>query len=402
MRVYGAVKASEDAPLLQKQKQTKFATASKIALVTVGLAGGVIAIASSSSSFRSFGLGLSSSSLAEKCADLNSIPQCPSAKLGATEAEKILDSVQCKTSKASVKMYATGPCAAWPEDDAYENTSKVGRKEMTPKKTSSTSGSDSGDVNDKTVVLDTKKYIENFQDNIDEAVKNAQDTTGNITDGIKKEWDEITGEEGEEDSTTSSEESEGDEEDSMPSPEESEGDEEDSTPSPEESEGTMEGDEEDSTPSSEESEGTMEGDEEDSTPSPEESEGSPESVKQAEEESASAEKEAQEEVAKAAEHVERKLKKMAEKIDDAQTKIDESMTDIEKAQDEIDDALDLDDVEEESSGSSDEEKPKPGDEQPPPEEESTKTSNKDESSGSSDQEQSPSEEDDTSSYGTKA
>jgi len=380
MRVYGAVKASEDAPLLQKQKQTKFATASKIALVTVGLAGGVIAIASSSSSFRSFGLGLSSSSLAEKCADLNSIPQCPSAKLGATEAEKILDSVQCKTSKASVKMYATGPCAAWPEDDAYENTSKVGRKEMTPKKTSSTSGSDSGDVNDKTVVLDTKKYIENFQDNIDEAVKNAQDTTGNITDGIKKEWDEITGEEGEEDSTTSSEESEGDEEDSMPSPEESEGDEEDSTPSPEESEG----------------------DEEDSTPSPEESEGSPESVKQAEEESASAEKEAQEEVAKAAEHVERKLKKMAEKIDDAQTKIDESMTDIEKAQDEIDDALDLDDVEEESSGSSDEEKPKPGDEQPPPEEESTKTSNKDESSGSSDQEQSPSEEDDTSSYGTKA
>ena len=388
MRVYGAVKASEDAPLLQKQKQTKFATASKIALVTVGLAGGVIAIASSSSSFRSFGLGLSSSSLAEKCADLNSIPQCPSAKLGATEAEKILDSVQCKTSKASVKMYATGPCAAWPEDDAYENTSKVGRKEMTPKKTSSTSGSDSGDVNDKTVVLDTKKYIENFQDNIDEAVKNAQDTTGNITDGIKKEWDEITGEEGEEDSTTSSEESEGDEEDSMPSPEESEG--------------TMEGDEEDSTPSSEESEGTMEGDEEDSTPSPEESEGSPESVKQAEEESASAEKEAQEEVAKAAEHVERKLKKMAEKIDDAQTKIDESMTDIEKAQDEIDDALDLDDVEEESSGSSDEEKPKPGDEQPPPEEESTKTSNKDESSGSSDQEQSPSEEDDTSSYGTKA
>jgi len=388
MRVYGAVKASEDAPLLQKQKQTKFATASKIALVTVGLAGGVIAIASSSSSFRSFGLGLSSSSLAEKCADLNSIPQCPSAKLGATEAEKILDSVQCKTSKASVKMYATGPCAAWPEDDAYENTSKVGRKEMTPKKTSSTSGSDSGDVNDKTVVLDTKKYIENFQDNIDEAVKNAQDTTGNITDGIKKEWDEITGEEGEEDSTTSSEESEGDEEDSMPSSEESEG--------------TMEGDEEDSTPSSEESEGTMEGDEEDSTPSPEESEGSPESVKQAEEESASAEKEAQEEVAKAAEHVERKLKKMAEKIDDAQTKIDESMTDIEKAQDEIDDALDLDDVEEESSGSSDEEKPKPGDEQPPPEEESTKTSNKDESSGSSDQEQSPSEEDDTSSYGTKA
>ena len=384
MRVYGAVKASEDAPLLQKQKQTKFATASKIALVTVGLAGGVIAIASSSSSFRSFGLGLSSSSLAEKCADLNSIPQCPSAKLGATEAEKILDSVQCKTSKASVKMYATGPCAAWPEDDAYENTSKVGRKEMTPKKTSSTSGSDSGDVNDKTVVLDTKKYIENFQDNIDEAVKNAQDTTGNITDGIKKEWDEITGEEGEEDSTTSSEESEGDEEDSMPSPEESEG--------------TMEGDEEDSTPSPEESEG----DEEDSTPSPEESEGSPESVKQAEEESASAEKEAQEEVAKAAEHVERKLKKMAEKIDDAQTKIDESMTDIEKAQDEIDDALDLDDVEEESSGSSDEEKPKPGDEQPPPEEESTKTSNKDESSGSSDQEQSPSEEDDTSSYGTKA
>ena len=384
MRVYGAVKASEDAPLLQKQKQTKFATASKIALVTVGLAGGVIAIASSSSSFRSFGLGLSSSSLAEKCADLNSIPQCPSAKLGATEAEKILDSVQCKTSKASVKMYATGPCAAWPEDDAYENTSKVGRKEMTPKKTSSTSGSDSGDVNDKTVVLDTKKYIENFQDNIDEAVKNAQDTTGNITDGIKKEWDEITGEEGEEDSTTSSEESEGDKEDSMPSSEESEG--------------TMEGDEEDSTPSPEESEG----DEEDSTPSPEESEGSPESVKQAEEESASAEKEAQEEVAKAAEHVERKLKKMAEKIDDAQTKIDESMTDIEKAQDEIDDALDLDDVEEESSGSSDEEKPKPGDEQPPPEEESTKTSNKDESSGSSDQEQSPSEEDDTSSYGTKA
>ena len=366
MRVYGAVKASEDAPLLQKQKQTKFATASKIALVTVGLAGGVIAIASSSSSFRSFGLGLSSSSLAEKCADLNSIPQCPSAKLGATEAEKILDSVQCKTSKASVKMYATGPCAAWPEDDAYENTSKVGRKEMTPKKTSSTSGSDSGDVNDKTVVLDTKKYIENFQDNIDEAVKNAQDTTGNITDGIKKEWDEITGEEGEEDSTTSSEESEGDEEDSMPSPEESEGD------------------------------------EEDSTPSPEESEGSPESVKQAEEESARAEKEAQEEVAKAAEHVERELKKMAEKIDDAQTKIDESMTDIEKAQDEIDDALDLDDVEEESSGSSDEEKPKPGDEQPPPEEESTKTSNKDESSGSSDQEQSPSEEEDTSSNGTKA
>ena len=257
MRVYGAVKASEDAPLLQKQKQTKFATASKIALVTVGLAGGVIAIASSSSSFRSFGLGLSSSSLAEKCADLNSIPQCPSAKLGATEAEKILDSVQCKTSKASVKMYATGPCAAWPEDDAYENTSKVGRKEMTPKKTSSTSGSDSGDVNDKTVVLDTKKYIENFQDNIDEAVKNAQDTTVNITDGIKKTWDEITGEEDEEDSTSSSEESEGGEEDSTTSSDESEGGEEDSTTSSEESEGG----EEDSTTSSEESEG----DEEDSS-----------------------------------------------------------------------------------------------------------------------------------------
>ena len=109
MRVYGVVNSStEDAPLIKREKQTKFATASKIALLTVGLAGGVIAIASGSSSMRLFGLG-TSSALAEKCGDLSAIPQCPSAKLGSSEAEKLLDSVQCATSKAQVKMYATGP-----------------------------------------------------------------------------------------------------------------------------------------------------------------------------------------------------------------------------------------------------------------------------------------------------
>ena len=263
MRVYGVVNSStEDAPLI-KEKQKEFATASKIALLTVGLAGGVIAIASGGSSMRLFGLG-TPSALAEKCGDLSAIPQCPSAKLGSSEAEKLLDSVQCATSKAQVKMYATGPCAAWPEGHATQTkyVSKVGRKEMSSKKPSS--GSVSGAVNDKTVVADTQKFNQNLQDDIDEAAQETQDAADNVTDVVQKgfqqvnnTWNEITGQGGEDD-----DEEDEDEEDSTPSSEDS-GDSEDSTPSSEDS-----GDSEDATPSSEDS-----GDSEDATPTPSEDSG---------------------------------------------------------------------------------------------------------------------------------
>ena len=222
MRVYGVVNSStEDAPLIKREKQTKFATASKIALLTVGLAGGVIAIASGSSSMRVFGLG-TSSALAEKCGDLSAIPQCPSAKLGSSEAEKLLDSVQCATSKAQVKMYATGPCAAWPEGHAAQtmSASKVGRKEMSSKKPSS--GSVSGAMNDKTVVADTQKFNQNLQDSVDEAAQQAEAAADNVTDVVQdgfqqvnNTWNEITGQGGEDD-----DEGDEDEEDSTPSEDE--------------------------------------------------------------------------------------------------------------------------------------------------------------------------------------
>ena len=325
MRVYGVVNSStEDAPLIKREKQTKFATASKIALLTVGLAGGVIAIASGSSSMRVFGLG-TSSALAEKCGDLSAIPQCPSAKLGSSEAEKLLDSVQCATSKAQVKMYATGPCAAWPEGHAAQtmSVSKVGRKEMSSKKPSS--GSVSGAMNDKTVVADTQKFNQNLQDSVDEAAQQAEAAAGNVTDVVQdgfqqvnNTWNEITGQGGEDDD-------EGDE------------------------------DEEDSTPSEDDS-----GDSE--VPAPSETE----SVAQAEAESASAEEEAEKEVEDAVNHVEGKLTRMAEKIDAAQDEIDKSMTDIEKAQDAIDDAIDDEDDESHipiHPNSTNEEQPPPSEEQ---------------------------------------
>ena len=342
MRVYGVVNSStEDAPLIKREKQTKFATASKIALLTVGLAGGVIAIASGSSSMRLFGLG-TSSALAEKCGDLSAIPQCPSAKLGSSEAEKLLDSVQCATSKAQVKMYATGPCAAWPEGHATQtkSVSKVGRKEMSSKKPSS--GSVSGAVNDKTVVADTQKFNQNLQDDIDEAAQQTQDAADNVTNVVQNgfqqvnnTWNEITGQGGEDD----------DEEDE---------------------------DEEDSTPS----EAEDSGDSEDSTPSEAEDSGDSESVEQAEAESASAEEEAKKEVEDAVNHVEGKLTRMAEKIDAAEDEIDKSMTDIEKAQDAIDDAID--DEDDESHKPKPPKHPSSTDEEQPP----------------------PSEEEDTSAYGT--
>ena len=355
MRVYGVVNSStEDAPLIKREKQKKFATASKIALLTVGLAGGVIAIASGSSSMRLFGLG-TPSALAEKCGDLSAIPQCPSAKLGSSEAEKLLDSVQCATSKAQVKMYATGPCAAWPEGHATQTkyVSKVGRKEMSSKKPSS--GSVSGAVNDKTVVADTQKFNQNLQDDIDEAAQETQDAADNVTDVVQKgfqqvnnTWNEITGQGGEDD----------DEKDE---------------------------DEEDSTPSSEDS-----GDSEDATPSSEDS-GETESVKQAEAESASAEEEAKKEVEDAVNHVEGELTRMAEKIDAAEDEIDKSMTDIEKAQDAIDDAIDDEDDESHKP-----KHPSSTDEEQPPDE-----SHKPKHPSSTDEEQPPpSEEEDTSAYGT--
>ena len=225
MRVYGVVNSStEDAPLIKREKQTKFATASKIALLTVGLAGGVIAIASGSSSMRVFGLG-TSSALAEKCGDLSAIPQCPSAKLGSSEAEKLLDSVQCATSKAQVKMYATGPCAAWPEGHAAQtmSASKVGRKEMSSKKPSS--GSVSGAMNDKTVVADTQKFNQNLQGGVDEAGQKVEQAAGKVTDVVQDgfqqvndTWNEITGQGGEGD-----DEGDDDEEDPMLSEDEDSG-----------------------------------------------------------------------------------------------------------------------------------------------------------------------------------
>ena len=342
MRVYGVVNSStEDAPLIKREKQTKFATASKIALLTVGLAGGVIAIASGSSSMRVFGLG-TSSALAEKCGDLSAIPQCPSAKLGSSEAEKLLDSVQCATSKAQVKMYATGPCAAWPEGHAAQtmSASKVGRKEMSSKKPSS--GSVSGAMNDKTVVADTQKFNQNLQDGVDEAAQQAEAAAGNVTDVVQDgfqqvndTWNEITGQGGEDD-----DEGDDDEEDSTPSEDEDSGNSEDPAATPSEDEDS--------------------GNSEDSTPS------ETESVAQAEAESASAEKEAKKEVEDAVNHVEGKLTRMAEKIDAAEDEIDKSMTDIEKAQDAIDDAIDDEDDESHKPNhpsSTDEEQPPPSEEQ---------------------------------------
>jgi hypothetical protein len=342
MRVYGVVNSStEDAPLIKREKQTKFATASKIALLTVGLAGGVIAIASGSSSMRVFGLG-TSSALAEKCGDLSAIPQCPSAKLGSSEAEKLLDSVQCATSKAQVKMYATGPCAAWPEGHAAQtmSASKVGRKEMSSKKPSS--GSVSGAMNDKTVVADTQKFNQNLQDGVDEAGQKVEQAAGNVTDVVQDgfqqvndTWNEITGQGGEDD-----DEGDDDEEDSTPSEDEDSGNSEDPAATPSEDEDS--------------------GNSEDSTPS------ETESVAQAEAESASAEKEAEKEVEDAVNHVEGKLTRMAEKIDAAEDEIDKSMTDIEKAQDAIDDAIDDEDDESHipiHPNSTNEEQPPPSEEQ---------------------------------------
>ena len=354
MRVYGVVNSStEDAPLIKREKQTKFATASKIALLTVGLAGGVIAIASGSSSMRVFGLG-TSSALAEKCGDLSAIPQCPSAKLGSSEAEKLLDSVQCATSKAQVKMYATGPCAAWPEGHAAQtmSVSKVGRKEMSSKKPSS--GSVSGAMNDKTVVADTQKFNQNLQDSVDEAAQQAEAAAGNVTDVVQdgfqqvnNTWNEITGQGGEDD-----DEGDEDEEDSTPSEDEDSGNSEDPTPSEDEDSG----DSEVPAPSEDEDSGDSE------VPAPSETE----SVAQAEAESASAEEEAEKEVEDAVNHVEGKLTRMAEKIDAAQDEIDKSMTDIEKAQDAIDDAIDDEDDESHipiHPNSTNEEQPPPSEEQ---------------------------------------
>jgi len=382
MRVYGVVNSStEDAPLIKREKQTKFATASKIALLTVGLAGGVIAIASGSSSMRVFGLG-TSSALAEKCGDLSAIPQCPSAKLGSSEAEKLLDSVQCATSKAQVKMYATGPCAAWPEGHAAQtmSVSKVGRKEMSSKKPSS--GSVSGAMNDKTVVADTQKFNQNLQDSVDEAAQQAEAAAGNVTDVVQdgfqqvnNTWNEITGQGGEDD-----DEGDDDEEDSTPSEDEDSGDSEVPAPSEDEDSGDSEvpapsededsGDSEVPAPSEDEDSGDSEvpapSEDEDSgdseVPAPSETE----SVAQAEAESASAEEEAEKEVEDAVNHVEGKLTRMAEKIDAAQDEIDKSMTDIEKAQDAIDDAIDDEDDESHipiHPNSTNEEQPPPSEEQ---------------------------------------
>jgi len=396
MRVYGVVNSStEDAPLIKREKQTKFATASKIALLTVGLAGGVIAIASGSSSMRVFGLG-TSSALAEKCGDLSAIPQCPSAKLGSSEAEKLLDSVQCATSKAQVKMYATGPCAAWPEGHAAQtmSVSKVGRKEMSSKKPSS--GSVSGAMNDKTVVADTQKFNQNLQDSVDEAAQQAEAAAGNVTDVVQdgfqqvnNTWNEITGQGGEDD-----DEGDDDEEDSTPSEDEDSGDSEVPAPSEDEDSGDSEvpapsededsGDSEVPAPSEDEDSGDSEvpapsededsGDSEVPAPSEDEDSGDSEvpapseteSVAQAEAESASAEEEAEKEVEDAVNHVEGKLTRMAEKIDAAQDEIDKSMTDIEKAQDAIDDAIDDEDDESHipiHPNSTNEEQPPPSEEQ---------------------------------------
>ena len=99
MRVYGVVSShTEDAPLLKKEKKTEFVTAGKSAF-DGRFNRWMVALTTNGASYvRMFGLG--TSSLAEKCEDLNAIPQCPFAKLGANEAEKLLDSVQCATSKA--------------------------------------------------------------------------------------------------------------------------------------------------------------------------------------------------------------------------------------------------------------------------------------------------------------
>ena len=183
--------------MLKKEKKTKFATAGKIALLTVGLTGGMVALTSNGASYvRMFGLG--TSSLAEKCEDLNAIPQCPFAKLGANEAEKLLDSVQCTTSKAQVKMYATGPCAVWPEGHAPDSVhaAKVGRRETNskaPSEKSSASSSISGAVNDKTVVEDTQKFNQNLQDNVDDAEKQVENAEQNVEDAVQNAWDDMTG-----------------------------------------------------------------------------------------------------------------------------------------------------------------------------------------------------------------
>ena len=249
MRVYGVVSShTEDAPLLKKENKTKFATAGKIALLTVGLTGGMVALTSNGASYvRMFGLG--TSSLAEKCEDLNAIPQCPFAKLGANEAEKLLDSVQCTTSKAQVKMYATGPCAVWPEGHAPDSVhaAKVGRRETNskaPSEKSSASSSISGAVNDKTVVEDTQKFNQNLQDNVNDAEKQVENAEQNVEDAVqngyqnvKNTWDDITGSTDESESTE--ETTKGDESESTE--ETTENDESEST------EETTEGDESEST-----------------------------------------------------------------------------------------------------------------------------------------------------------
>ena len=362
MRVYGVVNSStEDAPLIKREKQTKFATASKIALLTVGLAGGVIAIASGSSSMRVFGLG-TSSALAEKCGDLSAIPQCPSAKLGSSEAEKLLDSVQCATSKAQVKMYATGPCAAWPEGHAAQtmSVSKVGRKEMSSKKPSS--GSVSGAMNDKTVVADTQKFNQNLQDSVDEAAQQAEAAADNVTDVVQdgfqqvnNTWNEITGQGGEDD-----DEGDEDEEDSTPSEDEDSGNSEDPAATPSEDEDS--GNSEDPTPSEDEDSGNSEdptpcededsGDSEDSTPSEDEDSGNsgdddapdchhnriPKSCppKEEEEDTTAA---TFEHIDEYTAHVDKAIENFSEKVEDSQEEITEGLEQIDEANKDIDDEV---------------------------------------------------------------
>ena len=332
MRVYGVVNSStEDAPLIKREKQTKFATASKIALLTVGLAGGVIAIASGSSSMRVFGLG-TSSALAEKCGDLSAIPQCPSAKLGSSEAEKLLDSVQCATSKAQVKMYATGPCAAWPEGHAAQtmSVSKVGRKEMSSKKPSS--GSVSGAMNDKTVVADTQKFNQNLQDSVDEAAQQAEAAAGNVTDVVQdgfqqvnNTWNEITGQGGEDD-----DEGDDDEEDSTPSEDEDSGDSE--VPAPSEDEDS--GDSEVPAPSEDEDSGNS-GD--DDAPDCHH-DGIPKSCppKEEEEDTTAA---TFEHIDEYTAHVDKAIEHFSEKVEDSQEEITEGLDQIDEANKDIDDEV---------------------------------------------------------------
>jgi hypothetical protein len=337
MRVYGVVNSStEDAPLIKREKQT-IATASKIALLTVGLAGGVIAIASGSSSMRVFGLG-TSSALAEKCGDLSAIPQCPSAKLGSSEAEKLLDSVQCATSKAQVKMYATGPCAAWPEGHAAQtmSVSKVGRKEMSSKKPSS--GSVSGAMNDKTVVADTQKFNQNLQDSVDEAAQQAEAAADNVTDVVQdgfqqvnNTWNEITGQGGEDD-----DEGDEDEEDSTPSEDEDSGNSEDPTPSEDEDSGSSE----DPSPSEDEDSGNSE----DPSPSEDEDSGNsgdddapdchhdgiPKSCPPKEEEKDTTAA-TFEHIDEYTAHVDKAIKHFSEKVKDSQEEITEGLDKIDEA-----------------------------------------------------------------------